>query len=49
MVKKRLIDIAGLEILIDERIDRYEDEIEQYWKTEQSLMALAPKTDVACN
>jgi len=33
MVKKRRIDIVRLEILIDEQIDRYEDEIEQYRKT----------------
>jgi len=33
MVKKRRIDIARLEILIDEQINRNEDEIEQYRKT----------------
>jgi tetratricopeptide (TPR) repeat protein len=33
MVKKRRIDLVRLEILIDEQIDRYEDEIEQYRKT----------------
>jgi len=33
MVKKRRVDIARLEILIDEQIDRYEDEIKQYRKT----------------
>ncbi len=33
MVKKRRVDLAKLEIVIDEQVDRYEDEIENFQKT----------------
>lgn len=33
MIKKRRVDIPSLEILLDEQIDKYEDQVEQFQRT----------------
>lgn len=38
MVKKRRVDIPRLEVLIDEQVEKYEDEVEQFQKTRTGFL-----------